>query len=154
MRMLLIVLLLLAAAGCATHRVYQVPGPPQLAPDKPAVVVSSAATAFNTTGISHVTQIDLQPNPDLATAFERAVEPLVDSGTFRILSADAIVSTQLTRQTVILDMLVDVDGRTYRTRQQHDGGAGFTGAGYRDQMAPLLSAAAKDIVGQMGELRP
>jgi hypothetical protein len=146
---LLLIVLVLAIAGCATYSVVPVPGPPQLAPDKPAVVVTSAAAAFSTTGISNVKRMDLQPQPDLATAFERAVEPLVDRGTFRILSADAIVSTQLTRQTVILDMLVEADGRTYRTRQQHDGSAGW-GNRYTEQVAPLLTAAAKDIVRQMG----
>lgn len=138
----------LSAAGCSTHKVWEVPVGNASVPDKPDVVVTSAVEVINTIGITMVGVVELKPDPSLSIAFERAIEPYLDRGTIRIISATYEVRTLLSDQTLVFDMLVDVDGRTYRARHSTNDKSAV-GNNFLDDLPAFIEIAAKQIAEQI-----
>lgn len=139
---------LLALSGCAGHREFVAPGVTAAGPDKEAVTVISAVPALTTSGITNSGVIDVRPEPDLAQAFERALERHVTNGTFRIVTAHLEVRTVLAKQTVGLDMVVETGGRSFRAREIIDDAGAGLGGRFLQQVPVLLERAAFSIAQQ------
>lgn len=139
---------LLVLAGCAGHREFVAPAVAAAGPDNEAVRVISAVPALTTSGITNNGVIDVRPEPDLAQAFERALEKHVTTGTFRIVTAHLEVRTVLAKQTVGLDMVVETSGRSYRAREVIDDAGAGLGGRFLQQVPALLERAASSIAQQ------
>ena len=135
--------------ACATHTEIKAPQTDSRLPDSPHVTVTSAVDVLTTVGLNQWGTIDIRPEPTLPVAFERAIEKYVDAGAFRIISAQLEVRTMLAKQTVILDMQVQVDGRIYRARNVNETNSAGWGNKYIAAIPSYIDAAAKQIADQL-----
>jgi hypothetical protein len=145
-----LIVLFLSLGGCVTHGVWRATGIAATSPDNPNVVVTSDTNYVRLTPVGLQPAIDIEPSPDLAVSFKRALQKYVSSANVRIISAGLTVSTALNRQHVTLAMLVSANGATYQLRHDTDTHHAGWGNKYLAEFPVYLDACAEQLSQRLG----